>query len=84
MTWSMGLRKRLGLAAERSDEEIAGEEVGTSDDTLAVITPDGWDVLCARPADLAHLLAATEAGGLTGLRAFLDRRGIGYSIPVVG
>lgn len=42
IAWSRGLRELLGVGKEAADEEIAAEELGSDDDTLAWITPDGW------------------------------------------
>lgn len=80
MTWSKGLRELLGLRREESDDEIASEEVGSSDDDLVKITAAGWDDLCRTPADLGRLLDATCKGGLSAARAFLDARGISYEL----
>ncbi len=80
MTWSLGLRDRLGLLREASDEEIADEEHGSAEDDLALIDAEGWRHLTRTPVDLADLLTTTEAGGLTALRAFLDARSITYTL----
>ncbi len=81
MTWSGGLRRRIGLlAAEQSDEEIAATEHGSAADDLVLIDAAGWRALTADPVALAHLLTITERGGLSYLRAFLDLRGITYDV----
>ncbi|MEW6747902.1 MAG: hypothetical protein AB1486_34715, partial [Planctomycetota bacterium] len=80
MTWSRGLRERLGLRREATDEEIAAEEVGSAVDDLVLITADGWDVLCRTPARLAQVLDVTERVGLAGLREQLDSWGVGYAL----
>ncbi len=80
MTWSKGMRDRLGLLAEQTDEDIAGEEHGSADDDLVLIDSAGWSALRQVPADLADLLLVTEAGGLPALRSFLNRRQITYSV----
>lgn len=80
ITWSRGLRERLGLRREASDEEIAAEEIGTSADDLLVITADGWDLLCRTPARLADVLTTAEQSGLTGLRCLLDTWGVTYRL----
>jgi hypothetical protein len=80
MTWSVGMRDRLGLLREATDEEIAEEEHGSADDDLVLIDAEGWRHLTATPVDLADLLTTTEAGGLTALRGFLDARSITYTV----
>lgn len=80
MTWSKGLRDRLGLLREASDEDIATEEHGSAEDDLVLIDSEGWARLRANPADLADLLTVTEGGGLTALRSFLNRRQITYTV----
>ena len=80
MTWSKGTREQLGLLVEKSDEDVAAEEHGSSADDLVLIDGRGWKRLTQVPADLARLLDVTERLGLTGLRAFLDVRAITYSV----
>ncbi len=80
MTWSKGLRDRLGLLREQSDEEIADEEHGSADDDLVLIDSVGWARLTETPAALADLLTTTEEAGLSGLRGFLNRRQITYTV----
>jgi hypothetical protein len=81
ISWSVGLREMLGLMREQSDEQIAAEEVGTSNDDLVLITDDGWRRLVALPAiSLADVLTVTERGGLTGLRRLLDDEQIEYLV----
>lgn len=80
MTWAQGLRQRLGLlAAEATDEEIAGEELGSSDDDLVLITAAGWQRIVAGLL-MVGLLEVAEKSGLSGVRAFLDREGVEYSV----
>ena len=78
MTWANGTREMLGLLREQSDEEIATEELGSTADDLAYITPDGWRSLVARPALIPQVLAATERAGLVGLREFLEAHCVEY------
>lgn len=73
--WSAGLRDRLSMPDERSDDEVAADELGTEDDTLVVIQPDGWRALVATPWRLPAVLDAAEAGGLPRLRSLLDSWG---------
>lgn len=37
LTWSRGLRKRVGLDVEATDEDIAAAEIGTREDTVLTI-----------------------------------------------
>lgn len=55
LTWSRGLRERVGLDVEASDEEIAETEVGTAADAGFVITD--WSPIRANPRLGAELLA---------------------------
>lgn len=81
LTWSGGLRELLGLRdADQSDEEIAAEEVGSTDDDLVYVTEDGWKRLLAQPILIPRLLDAVEAGGLVGCRKFLDSNGVEYLV----
>jgi len=78
IAWSRGLRTFAGLGDERTDEEIAEEEIGTADDTVALITPDGWRTIRDLPAVLALLLATLEVSGAPALRSLLDAHGVEY------
>lgn len=80
LTWSQGLRELLGLRQERSDEEVAAEEVGSRDDDLVLITAAGWRALCLVPGDLGELLDVAQAGGLSAAREYLDARAIEYDV----
>lgn len=75
ITWSRGLRHRLSLGVEASDEDVAGAEIGTRDDEVFVI--DDWSPVRARPWLGARLLAAVGPQGdwLAGLD-FCARHGI--------
>lgn len=78
--WSKGLRSMLLLDREESDEEIASEEVGSTEDDLLYITSEGWAALVRTPANIGHLLDAVEAGGLRVAREFLARHGIEHEV----
>jgi len=77
LTWSKGLRERLGLRAEKSDEEVAGEELGTKEDDLVLITAAGWRVVIAGRL-MVPILEIVEKEGLSGVRALLDVAGVEY------
>lgn len=79
LTWSKGLRELLDLRAEKSDEDIAAEELGTRDNDLVLITAAGWKVVIANRL-MAPILESVESRGLSGLHAMLDSRGIEYSL----
>jgi hypothetical protein len=79
LTWSQGLRKRLGLGVEQTDEAVAGEEMGSSADDLVLITAEGWSRVIARHLSVA-LLEVTERQGLGGARALLESEGVGYRL----
>jgi hypothetical protein len=81
LTWSRGLRELLGLVAEKTDEEIAAEELGSKAHDLVHITKDGWHQVCRRPDLIPMILNTTDRQGLTGLRALLDEHGIDYELP---
>jgi len=76
ITWSRGLRAFAGLADEIDDEEIAAEEVGSKHDTVAVITPRGWETVQDNPAALAAILDSLDAGGLAELVDVFDEWGV--------
>lgn len=80
VTWATGFRRQLLAIEEPSDEQIAAEEIGTEEDSVVYITPDGWANLCGYPADLAHLLTTAETSGLQGVRLFLDSRAVDYRL----
>lgn len=85
ITWSRGLRDRLALLdAERSDDDIAADEVGTDADTLFWITADGWDQLIRNAELIPQLLDLTESGGLTAARGFLDLHHVEYALEREG
>lgn len=79
LTWSQGIRELLGLRAEKSDEEVAGEELGTKADDLVLITAAGWRVVIACRL-MVPILEIVEKQGLSGVRALLDVSGVEYSL----
>lgn len=79
ISWSKGLRERLGVGREQTDEEIAAEEHG--DEDLVLITKAGWaEVIAAmrrgEPAQ-TDILEAAERGP-EALREHLAAAGIEY------
>jgi Replication protein len=78
IAWSQGLRQALGLGVEQSDEDIAGEQLGTADDTVVWITRLGWASIVARPQLIGELLTAAERLSTSELSAWLDGHGVGH------
>jgi hypothetical protein len=76
IAWSRGLRERFGVGLEKSDEEIAAEELGGRDDTIAFITRAGWASMVRRPVLMPALLDALESGGIGALHTFLSENNI--------
>lgn len=74
--WSRGMRERVGLGVEATDEEIVETELGTDDDTVVRITEDGWATLVARRG-LAAALSACEVSTAS-LCELLDAWGVEY------
>jgi len=60
LTWSRGLRARVGLDVEATDEEIAAAEVGSKDDIGFIITD--WAPVRANPRLGALLLSEIGTG----------------------
>lgn len=77
LTWSKGLREMLGLRFEKSDEDIAAEELGSKADDLVIITAAGWRVVVAGRLRV-QILESVYRQGFSGLRALLDRLGVEY------
>ena len=68
VVWSRGLRSFAGLLVEKTDEEVASEEVGDKDDTVCMITPTGWRIMRDHPDVVACVLDTLERGGWRALR----------------
>jgi hypothetical protein len=77
ISWSFGLRKALGLCAEKSDDEIAAEELGGAN--LLLITAAGWRSMVRNFRLIPQLLTVTERGGLAAAELFLNANHIEYS-----
>ena len=77
ITWSKGLRALLA-APERTDEELAAEEVGG--EIIVRIPPDIWRSAVWVPGLPAYLLDEAERGGADAVLAALERFGI-MSLP---
>lgn len=82
MVWSNGLRDRLGLGVEATDDELAAEELGTGDDDLVELPAATWRAIGAAGLRgmVLDLAEHDETGQL--LRRWLDARGLGAWIDV--
>lgn len=78
ISWSRGLRQFAGVGDEATDEEVAAEEVGTKDDTVCFITPQGWADLRDQPEEISMILTTLERGGWVALRVLLDHLGVEF------
>lgn len=77
MTWAGGARELLCLdEVEQTDEEIASEEVGTSDDAALLIRTDAWAQITAVAGRKARLLDLAENAPLDALRLVLEGWGV--------
>lgn len=80
LTWASGFRALLVTAAEKTDEELASEEIGSADDDLVEIPAEG-----IRSLNLLGLhglvldYAEADDGGRL-LRRHLDAWGIPYTV----
>lgn len=84
LMWSRGLRSFTGMdEQEQTDEELAAQEVGTKEDTVCFITPEGWATIRDEPTVLAAMLRVLESGGWTELRDYLDWLGVEYFTPAM-
>lgn len=73
--WSQGLRERLGLAEEKTDEEIAVEQEEIAV-ILSSLSVGAWRVIIANDAR-GELLQVANSGDAGQVAAFLSRLGIG-------
>src|SRR5690606_4655308 len=74
LTWSRGLKERVGVD-EADDEEIAEEDEGGA--TIAHIAPSSWKWLYWRAAEVLTVL---EQGGVETALAWLDYHGVVYEL----
>lgn len=76
ISYSRGLRERFGLVTDLTDEEIAGEELGTEEDAGLFITSPGWARMVANPDWIPDALAVQERAGWQVLSAWLSERAV--------
>lgn len=75
--WSKGLREWAQLEeTEKSDDEIASEEIGSSDDDLVLLPGDSWRMVRGRNLEARVLEMAEKLG--QGLTVWLDLEGIAW------
>ncbi len=79
IAWSRGLRERLGLVLEeKSDEDVAGEELGSEADTVVWITRAGWAWAVRHPELIPQILDVAETVSADELSAWLWSQGIDH------
>lgn len=76
--WSHGLRERLGLEAEKTDEEIAVEQEEIAV-VLASLSVGAWRVVVSNDAR-GELLDVAASGDPAQVQAFLSRLGVGQAL----
>jgi len=74
ITWSAGLRGLLEISEEKTDEQLAAEEVGGED--LLVLPGDVWRAVTWIPGLPAYLLDVAELGGVDAVISALERFGV--------
>jgi hypothetical protein len=75
LTWSRNLRASYGVGVERTDEEIAAEEIGSKRDTVLEVL-DWTPVVLSGGVLGGGLLSAVRAGGVQGGLRFCEENGI--------
>lgn len=78
MTWSRGLRDLLKLGAEASDEQIAGEQLGTEDDDLVELPAASFRMLARNGLRALVLEFAEEDDTGQALARYLAARGVPF------
>ena len=85
MYWSNGMRAKLAELVDlddRTDEEIAEEEIGG--EGLALIPAETWYEFVLRYRGRAlELLLAAEAGGVSGVRRLVETWGLEWGVDVL-
>jgi len=79
--WSNGLRQRFAPDLEElDDDQVADQEMGSSDDDLVRFDHEGWRLIVARPSLPVAILEHTERGGLPLVRSLLAAEGIPHQL----
>jgi hypothetical protein len=73
LTWSKGLRERLGIGKEKTDEEIAQEEADKEVSPVGLIKGRQWDRLVQRRGAVVHLLEICEQHGWDAAQQFIAK-----------
>jgi hypothetical protein len=73
--WSKGLRDRLGLGVEKSDEEIAAEQKEAGSYLLVELRPDNWQVILGN-AIRGEFVKVLHTGDSWKMLEFLEDYGI--------
>jgi hypothetical protein len=73
--WSRGLRAKVGMEAEKSDGQVALEEVVSTDIFLGALTPMQWRGVLLHRAEFALCVAANQ--GEQAVNNFLAGLGLG-------
>lgn len=81
LVWSQGLKKLAGIG-EKTDEEVAAEEVGDASATLFVV-PD-WSPFIRDARLISELLNAVDEGGKAGGLAWCAAHGVRTKEPPPG
>ena len=80
ITWSRGLRDFAGVGVEDSNEDLAAREVGSAEDTVCFITPEGWSKIRDKPAQLVGYLDLLRSRGWPAVRAQLEADGVQFFV----
>jgi hypothetical protein len=78
--WSPGLRKALGLGAEKTDEQLV-EEAQEGARCLGMIPAEDWPIVVGNDAR-ADLLEQVRSGDFEQVRAWLAGLGVRYLAPL--
>jgi len=79
LTWSTGLRALLVAADERTDDELAADELGTADDDLVELPASSLRMLADLGLHALVLDVAERDDTGAGLRSYLTARGIPWA-----
>jgi hypothetical protein len=77
--WSPGLREKVGLTQEKTDQEIAQEKAERSDEYLGELTASQWRTVLRNRGEFELVAAAQD--GVEAVDQFLSRIGAGQLHP---
>jgi hypothetical protein len=75
LRWSRGLRAAVGMAVEKTDAQVAADEVVDTDVFLGALNPMQWQGVLRWRAEFALCVAANQ--GFDAVNSFLDGLGLG-------